>query len=112
MKKCFQGLLLVAVVATGFFVSTPLSGYTPPSSNHADYNFNYDWLFLKSNPSGTPSSVSYSETSFIPVSLPHTWSDDRFREWVFDSNATAADPLRPGAELDRLVDACLRGFLQ
>jgi len=23
-----------------------------------------------------------------------------------------ADPLRPGAELERLVDACLRGFLQ
>jgi uncharacterized NAD-dependent epimerase/dehydratase family protein len=27
-------------------------------------------------------------------------------------NLPVADPLRPGAELDRLVDACLRGFLQ
>jgi uncharacterized NAD-dependent epimerase/dehydratase family protein len=27
-------------------------------------------------------------------------------------NLRVADPLRPGSELDRLVDACLRGFLQ
>jgi uncharacterized NAD-dependent epimerase/dehydratase family protein len=27
-------------------------------------------------------------------------------------NLPVADPLRPGAELERLVDACLRGFLQ
>jgi hypothetical protein len=92
-----KALLLGAVVTCAFSLNAAqATAYVPPTSNHADFNFNYDWLFLKSNPANAvASTVSYSETAFTPVSLPHTWSDDRFREWVFDSNAKPADPLRP-----------------
>jgi beta-galactosidase len=92
-----KALLLGAVVTCAFSLNAAqATAYVPPTSNHADFNFNYDWLFLKSNPANAvASTVSYSETAFTPVSLPHTWQDDRFREWVFDSNAKPADPLRP-----------------
>ena len=86
--------VLWAMVAVEVCFSSAYA-YTPPASNHVDYNFNYDWLFLKSNPGTGAAAVGYSETGWTPVGLPHTWSDDRFREWVFDSNATQADPLRP-----------------
>jgi hypothetical protein len=87
---------IVALIAAAIPANIHAAPYTPPASNHVDYNFNYDWFFLKSNPTGGASAVTYSESAFTPVSLPHTWSDDRFREWVFDSNDKPADPLRPG----------------
>ena len=92
----YRSILSVFVIFAAAMTS-PVSAqaYIPPSSNHVDYNFNYDWLFLKSNPSGGASAVSYNETAMQPVSLPHTWNDDKFREWIFNTNDTTADPLRP-----------------
>jgi hypothetical protein len=73
---------LVAFLIAGS-ISSSAQAYTPPASNHADFNFNYDWLFLKSNPANNAAAaVSYSETAFTPVSLPHTWSDDIFNGWI------------------------------
>jgi beta-galactosidase len=100
MKKTITPISTLALVLFTIFTCGVLSvsaqAYTPPSSNHTDFNFNYDWLFIKQNVSGGAAGVSYNESSMTAVNLPHTWSDDRFREWVFDSNDTAADPLRPG----------------
>jgi len=94
MKTLSGKALLASFLLGGSLVPTLLPAqYTPPASNHADYNFDYDWLFLKSNPTGGAAAIGYSESAFTAVSLPHTWSDDRFREWVFDSNDKPADPL-------------------
>ncbi len=87
--------LLAGFTACIFFGNLAQAQFVVPASNHVDYNFNYDWLFLKSNPTGGASAVSYSESGWKAVSLPHTWSDDRFREWVYNSNDSNGDPLNP-----------------
>src|SRR5271170_1705600 len=87
MKNSLKFLCsLVCVFATFFTLgslSSSAQAYTPPASNHADFNFNYDWLFLKSNPANNAAAaVGYSETAFTSVSLPHTYSDDIFNGWI------------------------------
>jgi beta-galactosidase len=44
-------------------------------------NFNSDWKFTKSDPSGA-STTGFDDRSWIPVSLPHTYNDtDTFDNW-------------------------------
>jgi beta-galactosidase len=44
-------------------------------------NFNSDWKFTKSDPSGA-STNGFDDRSWIPVSLPHTYNDtDTFDNW-------------------------------
>ena len=92
----FQGLFLAILIAAQCLAATAgAATYTPPASNHADFNFNYDWLFIKQNVTGGASALNYNESGMQQVSLPHTYNDDKFREWVFNSNMKPADPLRP-----------------
>ena len=50
---------IVAVAGVLLPATILAAPFTPPSSNHVDYNFNYDWLFLKSNPTGGASAVTF-----------------------------------------------------
>jgi beta-galactosidase len=68
--------------------------YTPPASNHVDLNFNYDWKFIRQDVTGA-GNTSFNDSSWKAVSLPHTWNDDKFREWITVTNSHAADPLVP-----------------
>ena len=58
--------------------------YTPPASNHVDLNFNYDWKFIKEDVKGGAQAPGFDDSTWSAVSLPHTWNDDKFRNWVFD----------------------------
>ena len=69
--------------------------YTPPASNRVDFNFNQDWKFIKSDVPAASATVYAGESSWTSVSLPHTWNDDHFREWVGSQNDADADPMRP-----------------
>ncbi|MGH8046609.1 MAG: sugar-binding domain-containing protein, partial [Chthoniobacterales bacterium] len=70
------------------------AAYTPPANNHVDLNFNYDWKFIKQDVSGAQA-TAFNDAAWSTVSLPHSWNDDKFREWISLSNETASDPLRP-----------------
>ena len=65
-----------------FLADVASAQYVPPANNRVDLNFNYDWRFIKSDVAGA-SAVGFDDSSWTPVSLPHTWNDgDRFREWI------------------------------
>lgn len=68
--------------------------YAPPPSNRVDLNFNHEWKFTKSDVANAQT-AGFNDTSWSDVSLPHTWNDDKFREWCNQNNSTAADPLLP-----------------
>lgn len=68
--------------------------YVPPASNRVDLNFNHEWKFIKSDVPNAQQ-VNFPDSSWSDVSLPHTWNDDKFREWCNQNNSTTADPLLP-----------------
>jgi beta-galactosidase len=59
--------------------------YTPPPNDRVDFNFNADWKFLKQDDPNA-SQVDYNDTTWKTVSLPHTYNDDKFREWISTRN--------------------------
>ena len=91
MKNFFWSALLLTVLGWSAVASAQ---YVPPANNRVDLNFNYDWKFIKSDVSGA-SATSFDDSAWSPVSLPHTWNDDKYREWCNSDNVPAADPLEP-----------------
>ena len=97
---CVHGMRRLAALLSMVFLVGGLStdvghaAYTPPANNRVDFNFNYDWLFIKQDVAGASNTV-FSDSSWQPVSLPHTWNNDKFREWIFNSNDKNGDPLNP-----------------
>lgn len=84
----YRQLLTTALIAMlgGWLAPQSRAQYVPPTSNRVDLNFNYDWKFIKGNPSGAQN-VGFDDSQWSAVSLPHTWNDlDRYREWI-SSNA-------------------------
>ena len=94
MKKFLQAALLLTVVGLLSSASTASAQYVPPVNNRVDLNFNYDWKFIKSDVTGA-SAANFDDSAWMPVSLPHTWNDDKYREWCNSNNVAAADPLEP-----------------
>ncbi len=87
---------LVAAIHCGLPPRTArAAAYVPPSSNRVDFNFNYDWKFIRQDVAGASATV-FNDSAWKAVSLPHTWNDDKFREWITVSNSKPADPLVPG----------------
>ena len=76
------------------FASAHATPYEPPANNRADFNFNHDWKFIKQNATGAVA-AAYDDSAWEPVNLPHTWNNDKFREWCATSNDPKQDPLRP-----------------
>ena len=65
--------------------------YVPPVSNRASFNFNYDWLFGGKKDISGAEATSYSDSAWKAVSLPHTYDDNKFREWCATSNDVAQE---------------------
>ncbi len=55
--------------------------YSPPASNRVNFNFNADWKFLKQDDPNA-AQAAYDDSSWKTVSLPHSYNDDKFREWI------------------------------
>ena len=92
--KFLLAFLTLAFLVGGLSAVFAQTAYTPPANNRVDLNFNYDWLFIKQDVAGA-SNVVFTDSSWQPVSLPHTWNSDKFREWIFLTNDKAQDPLLP-----------------
>ena len=84
-------LRLVLSVLKAVLILTVLAGplraetYNPPASHRVDFNFNADWQFLKSDADGADQ-VAFDDSKWQTVSLPHSWNDDKFREWISTRN--------------------------
>ena len=59
--------------------------FTPPASHRASFNFNYDWKVTKGDVPAAKD-PAFDDSSWQAVSLPHTWVDNKFREWVSSKN--------------------------
>src|SRR5262249_25468246 len=97
MLRCLQAITPALITIVGCALLPPVSQaqYVPPANHRVDFNFNYDWKFIKQNVSGA-SATSFDDSSWKTVSVPHSWNDDKFREWIFLSNDTKQDPQLPG----------------
>ncbi len=83
----FRRLVLVLTVlclAHGGLVAAP---YAPPESKRVDFNLNADWKFLMDDAAGA-SAAAFNDTAWQTVSLPHTYNDTKFREWISTRNDT------------------------
>jgi len=75
------------LVVSGNLMADP---YVPPASNRVDFNFNADWKFLKQDDPNA-AQAGYDDSSWKTVSLPHSYNDDKFREWISTRNDTKGE---------------------
>src|SRR5208282_3339085 len=61
--------------------------YSPPNSNRVDFNLNADWKFLMAD-DARASQAAFDDSAWQSVSLPHTYNDGKFREWISTRNDT------------------------
>jgi beta-galactosidase len=60
----------------------PVQVPPPPANNHAEYNFDYGWRFIRSDVANA-SATTFDDSAWTPVSLPHTYNDvDTWVDWV------------------------------
>lgn len=90
--------IIVSACLLALSTSSVTAQYTPPASNRTSFNFNYDWKFIKQDVP-TASDTSYNDSSWTTVSVPHSWNDDKFREWIRVNSTNEPipvnDPMRP-----------------
>jgi len=69
-------LILIAAALTT--LTLPLTAaetlYTPPTSPHADYNFNPGWKFIRADVTNAEQ-VTFDDSKWSDVSAPHTFND-------------------------------------
>ncbi|MGH8048561.1 MAG: sugar-binding domain-containing protein, partial [Chthoniobacterales bacterium] len=87
LKNPCRALALAAGFALGaaLFGSSLRAAYVPPTNNRVDFNFNYDWKFIKSNPANAQT-VAFNDAAWTTVTVPHSWNNDKFREWCSFGN--------------------------
>ena len=70
-KQILLGLgFLIALTAS----LTAAEVFTPPSSLHADYNFNSNWKFIREDITNAEQ-VAFDDSKWLDVSAPHTYND-------------------------------------
>ena len=74
--------LLACACAPGFL----RADYTPPPSDHLDLNFDYDWKFSIDGKVDGAEAPGFDDSSWSTVSLPHTYDDNKFRNWISTRN--------------------------
>ena len=67
-----------------------VSPYTPPPNNRIDFNFNADWKFLMQDDTNASREV-FDDSTWSTVSLPHTYNDNKFREWISTRNESKTE---------------------
>ena len=95
MKKLPLVLIAFALVCQGYpTFANPYqpsaSPYTPPPSNRIDFNFNADWKFLMQDDTNA-FQENFDDSSWKLVSLPHTYNDNKFREWISTRNESKGE---------------------
>jgi beta-galactosidase len=65
--------ILIAVVWLQICAASA-AAYAPPSSPHADYNFNPGWKFLKGDATNAEQ-ITFDDSKWADVSTPHTYND-------------------------------------
>ena len=64
----------LAMVCLGCPLAVQAQPYTPPTSPHADLNFNSGWKFIRSDVTNAEL-TAYDDSKWIDVSAPHTYND-------------------------------------
>ncbi len=106
--------LTALVVFAGFALAqAPLAAapYTAPGSNRVDFNLNADWKFMISVAENAQA-PTLDDSSWASVSLPHTYNDNKFREWISTRNETKGESHYYGVTWYRKhfsLDAALAG---
>src|ERR1700677_4458279 len=79
----------LTALAAFALAQSPLTAapYTPPESNRVDFNFNADWKFMMSD-AANAQTPTLDDSTWAAVSLPHTYNDNKFREWISTRNET------------------------
>ncbi len=75
------GVILLFLSAS----STSADVYSPPPNHRKDFNFNYDWKYIKGDIAHA-AAEGFDDSGWETVSLPHTCNDDKFREWISTRN--------------------------
>ncbi len=63
--------------AAALFCAVPVqaqAAYTPPASQHADFNFNPGWKFIREDVTNAME-ISCDDSKWVDVSAPHTYND-------------------------------------
>ena len=66
-------LLFVASSAAAPRAAARSEMLPPPPDSRLSFNFDFDWLFLKSDPAGAEK-VAYDDSAWRPLNVPHDWS--------------------------------------
>jgi beta-galactosidase len=92
LSSVSKRLVLLAALVLTAIIASPLHAapYTPPASNRVDFNFNADWKFLKQDDPAA-AQPGYDDAAWKTVSLPHSYNDDKFREWISTRNDTKGE---------------------
>ncbi|HWB59545.1 MAG TPA: DUF4982 domain-containing protein [Chthoniobacteraceae bacterium] len=86
MLKSLPLLTLAAALCGSLLpTGTVRADYTPPASDHLDLNFDYDWKFIKGDSAGAEAPTT-DDSSWSTVTLPHTFTDNKFRNWISTRN--------------------------
>jgi len=69
-------LPVIAIFLAAIFLAGTVraESYAPPTSPHADYNFNADWKFFKGDVTNAEE-IDFDDSKWIAVSTPHTFND-------------------------------------
>jgi len=86
-KTISTSILALFITASVFTHGLASAPYTPPESNRVDLNMNADWKFLMQDNAGA-SQATFDDSSWQTVSLPHTYNDTKFREWISTRGGT------------------------
>ncbi|HEX4084861.1 MAG TPA: DUF4982 domain-containing protein [Chthoniobacteraceae bacterium] len=57
------------------------SPFSPQPGPRADFNMDPDWKFIAQDVPGADA-PDFNDSTWQSVSLPHTWNDTKFREWI------------------------------
>lgn len=69
------------IIIFSFFLCTYGAAYVPLLNNRETVNFNQNWKFIKSNPTGAQN-PSFNDESWDNIGLPHTYNEfDIFDQW-------------------------------
>jgi beta-galactosidase len=72
MMKTLSPVLLLLSLANLIFAAG--TGYVPPASPHADYNFNPGWKFIRADVAGAEQ-AAFDDSKWVDVGAPHTYND-------------------------------------
>ena len=90
LRETLRGLAFLMIAVIPARSAPPSAPFVPPASNRMDYNFDADWKFLMRDDANAAQETC-DDSSWTAVSLPHTYNDTKFREWISTRNAAKGE---------------------